>query len=279
MAGVDVQPRPQTTPRAYDVTVRAGAGEHRFIAGRAGEGWPADVDSSNVRQIWKSSLPPASRMGRGSGSARRGSAGSTSRPRRNHQTVRSRHLERTDTCADAPGANTRWTRATFTVAEAALSGTTPTVTPSNANWLSRNATASVCRAPRTARVSGPTDAQRGPMSARHIVDSNAFLDAYAIAVAERRGTQSSVLVHRLWSDPLETLRDTIAPALNNNDVRWAVTGVAASVLLAPYLSDVTTLELYVEQELSTDQSRLASLLGGRVVGEATASKPANFQRR
>ena len=79
------------------------------------------------------------------------------------------------------------------------------------------------------------------------------------------GNQTFVLVHRLWSDPLETLRDSIAACVNNNDVRWAVTGVAASVLLAPYLSDVTTLELYVEQELSTDQSRSASLLGGRVV--------------
>ena len=44
-----------------------------------------------------------------------------------------------------------------------------------------------------------------------------------------------------------------------------MTGVAASVLLAPYISDVTTLDLYVDAELMSDRPRLASLLGGRMV--------------
>ena len=265
---VDVQPRPQTTARAYDVTVRAGAGEHRFIAGWAGEGWPADVEqlaslAPDVEVVVATRLSDGARKWvsqAGLGWVDEAGHVEIIRP---SGLVISKEPPHARTCQQLP---LRWTRATFTVAEAALSGTTPTVDAiERETGLSRNATASVlARLERLGFLDRP-DAQRGPMSARHIVDANAFLDVYATAASERRATQTFVLVHRLWSDPLETLRDSIAPALNNNDVRWAVTGVAASVLLAPYLSDVTTLELYVEQELSTDQSRLASLLGGRVV--------------
>jgi hypothetical protein len=159
-----------------------------------------------------------------------------------------------------------WNRSTLTIAEAALSGTTPTVEAiERATGLSRNATASALSRLERLGFLDRRNAQRGPMSARQITDTNAFLDAYATAASERRATQPVVLIHRLWNDPLETLRDAIAPALNNEDARWAITGAAASALLAPYLSDVTTLELYVEQDFSADETRLASLLGGRVV--------------
>jgi Transcriptional regulator, AbiEi antitoxin, Type IV TA system len=265
---VDVQPRPHTTPRAYDVTVRAGAAEHRFTAGWAGEGWPADVEPL-ARLIPDLEVVVATHLSDGA-----------------RKWLRDARLSWVDEVGHAeiitpsglviskepthprtqPERPTRWNRSTLTVAEAALAGTTPTVEGiERTTGLSRNATASaLARLERLGFLDRP-NAQRGPMSARHVVDSDAFLDAYAIAAAERRAKQSVVLVHRLWSDPLETLRDAIAPALNHGSVRWAVTGVAASVLLAPYLSDVTTLELYVEQDLSADQSRLASLLGGRIV--------------
>jgi hypothetical protein len=64
---------------------------------------------------------------------------------------------------------------------------------------------------------------------------------------------------------METLRTEIAPALRTATSQWAVTGPAASVLLAPYLSGVTTLDLYVDSDLISDRARLASRLGGRTV--------------
>jgi hypothetical protein len=45
----------------------------------------------------------------------------------------------------------------------------------------------------------------------------------------------------------------------------SVSGAAASTLLAPYLSDVTVVELYVDRSLLIARDRLASVLGGRVV--------------
>ena len=86
------------------------------------------------------------------------------------------------------------------------------------------------------------------------------------AAAEQRSKQSPVLVHGLWQgDVLDTLRREIAPALTAADARWAITGAAASLLLAPYLSDVTTLDLYVDAEFMSDKAALAARLGGRIV--------------
>ena len=66
-------------------------------------------------------------------------------------------------------------------------------------------------------------------------------------------------------DPVGTLRTEIAPALSGSNHRWAVTGAAASQLIAPYLTDVTTLDLYVDADLMADPARLASRLGARIV--------------
>jgi hypothetical protein len=104
------------------------------------------------------------------------------------------------------------------------------------------------------------------MSSRRVTAAGAFLDAYTAAVAERRSRQAPVRVHRLWTgDPLDTLRAEIAPALDAADAVWAVTGAAASVLLAPYLSDITNLDLYTDPDTMADSPRLAAVLGGRIV--------------
>jgi hypothetical protein len=74
-----------------------------------------------------------------------------------------------------------------------------------------------------------------------------------------------VRVHRLWANPLDVLDMEIGPGLTAMGVTWAVSGAAASTLLAPYLSDVTVVELYVDRSLLIARDRLASVLGGRVV--------------
>src|ERR1700678_1605925 len=40
---VNLAPAPQSTGGVFEVTVKAGSGLHRFVAGWAGDGWPADV--------------------------------------------------------------------------------------------------------------------------------------------------------------------------------------------------------------------------------------------
>ena len=160
----------------------------------------------------------------------------------------------------------RWNRSMLAVSEAALSGVEPTVEGiEEATGLSRNATATALKHLEGLRLLHRPGASRGPTSGRRIVDADAFLDAYATAAAELGAKQSAVLIHRMWSDPIETLRTEMAPALDSASKEWALTGAGASLLLAPYLSDVTTLEIYVSADLLGDPSRLQSLLGGRVV--------------
>ena len=168
---------------------------------------------------------------------------------------------------DPPESSSRWSRSTLAVAEAALSGIAPTVENiENTTGLSRNATATgLARLERLGLLERP-EASRGPRSGRRIVNPGALLDSYAAAAAEQRSKQSTLHAHRLWiGDPVGTLRTEIAPALSDSNHRWAVTGAAASLLIAPYLTEVTTLDLYVDPDLMADPARLALRLGARIV--------------
>jgi hypothetical protein len=251
------------------VTVHADATKHRFIVGWAGEGWPSDVERlahlvpevdvvtaahlSDGARRWleKQSLGWADEAGRADINVKSGLV-----IFRQPSSVRQRR-----------GPSMRWTRSTLAVAEAALSGTTPTVEGiEQATGLSRHATANALSRLEDLGFLERARALRGPQSARRIINISAFLDAYTNAAAEQRQRQSPVLVHRLWNgDPLETLALEIGPALTRANASWAVTGAAASVLLAPYLTDVTILELYVDAETMSDRTRLATLLEGRIV--------------
>ena len=106
---------------------------------------------------------------------------------------------------------------------------------------------------------------RGKGSARSVVDRDSFIDGYAAAAAILRLRQRVIRIHRLWKDPLEAFESEIGPALDHHSQSWAVTRVAASILLAPYLSDVTVVELYVDDDLFANPDLLAQVLGGRVV--------------
>ena len=263
----DVRARGGLAP-AFDVTISAGAVDHSFVAGWAGEGWPNDVqrlvalvpDVAVVAAVAVSDGARAWLSQQDLGWVDESGRSDISLP---SGLVVLREPSQLRVPRERP---VRWTRSMLAATEAALSGSVPTVEAvERATGLSRNATTiALERLERLGYLERPT-ARRGPMSGRRIVDAGVLLDAYAAAATELAAKQPRVLVHRLWSDPLHALRDEIGPALNATDGQWAVTGVAASMLLAPYLTDVTTLELYVDAELIADRSHLASLLNGRVV--------------
>jgi len=266
---VDVVSREDGIGSAFDVTVQAGATNHRFLAGWAGEGWPADVEEL-VRLVPGVEVAVATNLSDGARTwlAGRGigwvdEAGHAEIVQSSGLVI-SREPARPWTRSEP---SVRWSRSTLAAAEAALSGVASTVESiERATGLSRNASATALhRLERLGLLARP-QAQRGPLSARRIVDTDAFLDAYASAAAEHRSKQARLLVHRLWNgDAVETLRSEIAPALTIPEHSWAVTGAAASLLLSPYLSDVTTLDLYVDADLISDKTALASRLGGRIV--------------
>lgn len=90
--------------------------------------------------------------------------------------------------------------------------------------------------------SGP---QRGPGARREIADANGLLAEWATAVAgqdpERR------LVHRTLRTPMRFLHDELAPALDKH-TRWALTGWGAADELAPLMSRVPTLQIYIQDD-------------------------------
>ena len=255
---------------SFEVTVQAGAADHRFLAGWAGEGWPRDVEElvglvPGVEVAVAANLSDGARdwlARRGIGWVDEVGHAEIARP---SGLVISR--EPGSPPSRPASSSTRWSRSTVAAAEAALSGTVPTVENiEKATDLSRNATATALHKLERLGFLQRAQALRGPMSGRRVADTDALLAAYVDAATDQRSKSPRLLVHRLWvGDALETLRTEIAPALNATKTTWAATGIAASVLLAPYLSDVTTLDIYVDTDLFSDKARLASRLGGRIV--------------
>ena len=161
---------------------------------------------------------------------------------------------------------TCWTASMLAVAETTLSGTTPTVARvEETTKLSRNGTAlALNRLEKLGLLERP-NARRGRSSGRRVVDRDAFLDVYAAAAAQACAKQPVVRIHALWKDPLDDFTSHTAPRLARTKHAWALTGAAAGQLLAPYLSTLTVVELYVDADLLTNQSLLAETVGGRVV--------------
>jgi hypothetical protein len=143
---------------------------------------------------------------------------------------------------------------------------TPTVEAiESATGISRGASANALARMEKLGLLHRSQGTRGSGSARSVVDDDSFVDGYATAAAILRLRQRVIRVHRLWKDPLEAFKSEIGPALNRASQSWAVTGAAASILLAPYLSDVTVVELYVDDDLFATPDHLADVLGGQVV--------------
>ena len=163
-------------------------------------------------------------------------------------------------------AGSTWTPATAEVAEALLIGTTATVEAvRTATGLSHGATVTALgRLEREGLVRRPGPS-KGPRSGRQVVDRDQLLREFASAAARVAQKQPTLLLHRIWKDQIQALSSEMAGALNLEGIRWAVTGPVASTLLAPYLTEVTILDLYVDDEAFANADRLAAVLGARLV--------------
>lgn len=263
---VDVEPQDQVVP-TFTVRVRAGTSEHRFVAGWASEGWPADVErllrlAPNVDVVAARSVSVGARESL----AERG-VGWFDETGGVHITLPSGLVvvRDADDQPQLPAGEGRWARSTVAAAEAILSGTQPRVdTVQHATALSRGATAkALARLENEGLLKRAT--ARGPGSARQVADVARLLDRYSTAVVALTDKTPVLRLHRLWDDPLDSLIGDLAPRLAAAQVAWATTGAAASMLLAPYLSNLTVVELYVDESLTFDAPRLADLLDARQV--------------
>ncbi len=265
---VAVKPaRAQAAP-TFHVMIRAGSAEHRFLAGWAGEGWPADVERLTAA-VPDVEVVFAKQLSRGAKdwllAHQRGWVDESGDANVSLSTgliiVREARTRQVKT-----EARIKWTRTMLAAAEAVLAGVTPTVEAiETATGISRGASANALARMEKLGLLHRSQATRGRGSARSVVDHDAFVDGYAAAAAMLRLSQRVIRIHRLWRDPFEAFESEIGPALNHHSQSWAVTGAAASILLAPYLSDVTVVELYVDDDLFANPDHLADVLGGRVV--------------
>lgn len=249
----------------FDVIVGAASTKHRLLVGWAGEGWPADVEQlvELARDLDAVAARDLSVGARERLTEHR--IGWVDESGRSNLSLPSGLVVVRDVAPSPKEPQTpRWSASTVAVAEAALSGVRPQVDAmQHATALSRG---SVARALTHLESFGylQRDVARGPLSARRVVDPSDLLDGYARAVADQREKASVIRLHRLWDDPLAGLIEEVAPALTETGTVWAATGAAASLLLAPYLSEVASLEVYVATELFTEQA-LADVLGARIV--------------
>jgi len=106
-------------------------------------------------------------------------------------------------------------------------------------------------------------ADRGRNSARRVGDRDRLLSAYASAAAAL-APDLQVEVGVTWRDLADGLRKT-ADRWQAEQVDFAVTGALAAEQLAPYLTTVTTAEVYVSVETVVGLEALAASAGFKPV--------------
>lgn len=163
----------------------------------------------------------------------------------------------------------RWTASVIGTAEALLLGTRPTVADVQlATGLSAGAATKALAA-----LAGlgllRSEAARGRLSAREIVDRDRLLAAYADA-ATALAPALSLRVGIGGRDLIDELVG-LGEIWDDQGVPWAATGAAAASVLGPYLSEVAGLDVYVDAptpatlDALAERSGLRFMEGGRLV--------------
>ncbi len=162
-----------------------------------------------------------------------------------------------------------WSPAVIGVAEALLCGVPATVAA--ATGATGHSTSSVAGALAALSKWGLLEAgaSRGPRSGRRVVDPDRLLDEYAQAVAAQR-PKAELRCGVLWRDPLATVKQ-LGEQWNSAGVVWAATGALAAAVLAPYLTDISGADVYVDGQGEPDLRNAAHAAhvepmdGGRLV--------------
>lgn len=162
----------------------------------------------------------------------------------------------------------RWTSSVIAVAEALLCGARGTVAATaSATSLSVGSCAQALRF-LTDRELLEAPARRGRGSARQVSDPDRLLEAYASAVECTRAS-ISLQVGVMWQDPVADLEET-GRKWDRAKIGWAATGAAAASVIAPFLTTVTTTEVYVDAdtivglEAAAAAAKLRPIEGGRL---------------
>lgn len=163
----------------------------------------------------------------------------------------------------------RWTPSVFAVAEALLCSTKATVAATEvATGLSNGSCTTALRVLTDLGLL-ETDVGRGRNSARHVVDKDQLLDAYAAAV-ESMPACINLHLGVTWRDPVDGLL-IIGQKWDKAEVAWASTGAIAAAVIAPYLTTVNSADVYVDAdtvlglEATARVADLRPIEGGRLI--------------
>ena len=178
-------------------------------------------------------------------------------------------VSRTGRTPASPRKPPHWTPAVLAVAEALLCGGRATVgTMQETTTLSAGSATNALRTLTDLELLDAL-ALRGPNAARRIPDPDRLLDAYAVAAVELMPT-TSLSIGMNWRDPVAGLMET-GQRWDDADIPWAATAAMAASMLAPYLTTVTTAEVYVDRktiaglEAVAARANLQPIEGGRLV--------------
>ncbi len=156
----------------------------------------------------------------------------------------------------------KWSPAMLATAEALLLNTRATVEAvKEVAGLSTGATVRALRE-LTDRGLLSATATRGRNSERHLHDFDAFLDMYQRAAHLHRVRLATSFTHVLWRDPVDHII-TMSKVWDSAGIRWAATGALAAQSVAPYLTDVQTVEIYVSDATTPiELDNIAAMIGG-----------------
>jgi hypothetical protein len=158
---------------------------------------------------------------------------------------------------------TGWTPSALATAEALLCGTQPTSSAVvDATGLSFGACVKALRLLTDLGLL-VADAARGRRSGRRLEDPDRLLGEYSDA-ARRLASPLRVQVAVTWRDLIDGTAE-FAARLTEQGVAYAVTGVVASALLAPVLTNVSTSEVYVAGTTIVDLESIARTSGLRPI--------------
>lgn len=173
-------------------------------------------------------------------------------------------ISRTGTPALPLDSKVGWRSTTLAVCEVLLTGHSATVSAvMAATGLSASGVAVALRfLDDQGFLAGEAD--RGPLSRRHVIDSDGLLDAYAVA-AERLRSPVSIQVGVLWRDPLAGIEE-IGQIWDRSSIEWGITSALSAAVWAPIMTEVTPLEVYVKGRTPGDLRRMASVAGLKEIG-------------
>jgi len=162
----------------------------------------------------------------------------------------------------------RWSPSVMAIAEAILCGIKPTVSNTeSATGLSEGSCTNALKF-LTNQGHLESEVKRGPKSARKVTDEQKLLDAYVSAI-ETKPLGLSLQVGLVGRDPVSELVE-IGMRWKKLNVAWASTGLIAANVIAPFITAVNSVEVYVNAktivglEAVAKRADLLPIEGGRL---------------